>query len=374
MKLIANREALLQALRGCGKVVQVRTPRPVLACVKMSAKGKVLALSATDMERAIIWPLSQVDISADGEALIPHAKFLSIVEAVGSDILTLEMVGDKLAIRFDNGEFGLIGMRVEEFPPIECKSDASATMEATELIRILDGTLHNASRDLLAMAQLCGVYFAFNESPCCFVSTSGYTMSKATGGNFQALKPVTIPLATLEILYDLVESVGATVVHFHQSKAWNRMQFVVKSEDLGDGVTFASPILEGQFVPYENIMWKESETSKASVNRLALLSACNQASINASRDSKFGAKIDLIFKDDKCVVKGLSEGGEGFVSVASEVVGGITISVSEKFLVPCLKALTSETVSLGFLNEMKPFYIRGESGLVQMCMPKKGVE
>src|SRR5277367_6700183 len=83
MKLLVNRIALVEALGLAGSVVAQRTPKPVLTCVKLIAGStggvKTLTLIATDMETALNYTLTQVDIQQDGVALIPAAKLTEIV-------------------------------------------------------------------------------------------------------------------------------------------------------------------------------------------------------------------------------------------------------------------------------------------------------
>ena len=53
MKVICNRGALLEALIVAGNVVQARTPKPVLQCVKLTAADDRLTIAATDLEASI---------------------------------------------------------------------------------------------------------------------------------------------------------------------------------------------------------------------------------------------------------------------------------------------------------------------------------
>src|SRR5688572_23001026 len=75
MKVICNRGALLEALTVAGSVVASRTPKPVLQCVKISAGENRLTIAATDLEVAIRYSDSQVQVEKEGETLVPADKF-----------------------------------------------------------------------------------------------------------------------------------------------------------------------------------------------------------------------------------------------------------------------------------------------------------
>ena len=72
MRVICDRGALLDALNMVGPVVITRTPKPVLACVKLSAQDGGLTLAATDLEAAVRVTINQVEVSEPGDAHAGH--------------------------------------------------------------------------------------------------------------------------------------------------------------------------------------------------------------------------------------------------------------------------------------------------------------
>ena len=76
MKLLVNRAALVEALGLASSVVLARTPKPVLTCVKLTAgntgKTKTLTIAATDMELALQYTLTQVDIATHLHQRVPR--------------------------------------------------------------------------------------------------------------------------------------------------------------------------------------------------------------------------------------------------------------------------------------------------------------
>jgi hypothetical protein len=94
MKVICNRGALLDALTVTGNVVASRTPKPVLQCVKITAADDRLTLAATDLEVAIRYSDSQVQVEQGGEALLPADKLRDIVRESMDDTLSIEVGAD----------------------------------------------------------------------------------------------------------------------------------------------------------------------------------------------------------------------------------------------------------------------------------------
>src|SRR6476659_4535231 len=116
MKVLVNRAALVEALGLASSVVLSRTPKPVLTCVKLVAGGggesggaKTLTLIATDMELALQYTLTQVDIANPGIALIPAGKLSEIVNNSPDDTLTLETNADTTAIKGSDANYKVFG-------------------------------------------------------------------------------------------------------------------------------------------------------------------------------------------------------------------------------------------------------------------------
>src|SRR5579864_2798977 len=99
MKVICNRGALLDALNVTGTVVASRTPKPVLQCLKLTAADDRLTVAATDLEVAVRYADSQVQIEQTGEALVPADKLRDIVRESIDDTLSIEVTGDTAHVK-----------------------------------------------------------------------------------------------------------------------------------------------------------------------------------------------------------------------------------------------------------------------------------
>ena len=105
MKVICNRGPLLEALNVCGNVVASRTPKPILQCVKLTAGDDRLTVAATDLEVAIRYSDSQVQIEQAGETLVPADKLRDIVRESVHDTLSIEITNDTASIRGQDSHF-----------------------------------------------------------------------------------------------------------------------------------------------------------------------------------------------------------------------------------------------------------------------------
>src|SRR3954468_24686438 len=118
MKVICNRGALLEALTVAGNVVNPRTPKPVLQCIKVTAGEDRLTLAATDLEVAIRYSDTQVQIEQPGEALLPADKFRDIVRESMDDTLSIAIDGANANIRGQDSHFKIFTQNTADFPPV----------------------------------------------------------------------------------------------------------------------------------------------------------------------------------------------------------------------------------------------------------------
>src|SRR5262245_41246190 len=118
MKVICNRGALLEALTVTGSVVAPRTPKPVLQCVKLTAADDRLTIAATDLEAAIRFSDTQVQIEQGGETLVQADKLRDIVRESVDDTLSLQLDKEQLSIKGQDSHFKLLTQSPAEFPPV----------------------------------------------------------------------------------------------------------------------------------------------------------------------------------------------------------------------------------------------------------------
>src|SRR6185503_1375687 len=148
MKVICNRGALLEALNVAGTVVAARTPKPVLQCVKVTAADDRLTIAATDLECAIRYSDSQVQIEQEGEVLISADAFRDIVRESVDDTLSIETVNDQAHIKGQDSHFKIFTQPASEFPPVpDFEGEADVEVPGGHLKQLINQTLFAAAKE-----------------------------------------------------------------------------------------------------------------------------------------------------------------------------------------------------------------------------------
>ncbi len=185
MKVLVNRAALVEALGLASSVVLTRTPKPVLTCVKLVAgpalgggSAKTLTVIATDMEIALQYTLTQVDIASPGVALIPAGKLSEIVNNSPDDTLTLDTTADSTVIKGSDAHYKVFGYNADEYPPVSSfEGTPDFSLTAGALRTLLDRTRFAAAREMTRYA-INGVLFEKKGKKLSLVATDGHRLAQ----------------------------------------------------------------------------------------------------------------------------------------------------------------------------------------------------
>ena len=118
MRALCNREGLLTAFTMVSGVVPARSPKPILQNVKMVVDKGVTTLLATDLEVGIRMEVADVEIASEGAAILPLARFGSILRENSDELLHIEADAQGTVVRGERSEFKLPAEDPNEFPAV----------------------------------------------------------------------------------------------------------------------------------------------------------------------------------------------------------------------------------------------------------------
>ena len=370
MKVICNRGALLEALNVTGNVVQARTPKPVLQCVKVTAADDKLTIGATDLEVAIRYSDSQVQVEAPGETLLPAAKFRDIVRESVDDTLAIEVSTEKDAvggtfahIRGQDSHFKIFTQKASDFPPIpDFEGTADLELPGGALKQLIGQTLFAAAKES-GRYNFNGVLTVAVGKKIHLVSTDGRRLAMAKGDLATDQLPkdgakVIIPAKALNLIDKLIddpeEMVGLQVRE-------NRVIFHTAS------ATLTSNLVEGQFPPYEDVIPKDGDKMMTAPTA-DFLSAIRRAALLTTEESR-GVKMHFS-KKGLVLTSRSPEAGEATVNFACKYEGAdIEIGFNPAFLTEALRVVDSDEISLEMSAPNRPGLLKGGANFLYVIMP-----
>jgi DNA polymerase III subunit beta len=372
MKLLVNRAALVEALGLASSVVLSRTPKPVLTCVKLVAGNtgstKTLTVTATDMELALQYTLTQVDIATPGVALIPAAKLSEIVNNSPDDTLTLETTGDTTAIKGSDANYKVFGFNAEEFPPISAfEGAADFSLSAGALRQLLDRTRFAAAKEMTRYA-INGVLFEKKGKKIMLVATDGHRLAQTRDETTEAGAgrdvSAVVPIKAINLIERLLTDPEQTVsLQFKE----NKLFIQVSSEAGGVTATMSTALVEGTFPPYNDVIPKDSD-KKVVLNRARFESAVKRAALLTNEESK---GVRLSFSAGTLSISSRApEMGEAKIDMPVEYAGeAIEVGFNPLYLMDALKVADQDTVTFELKTPNKPGLLKSGPGFLYVVMP-----
>jgi DNA polymerase-3 subunit beta len=374
MKVLINRAALVEALGLASSVVLSRTPKPVLTCVKLVAgtgsggtDAKTLTVVATDMELALQYTLTQVDIATPGVALIPAGKLSEIVNNSPDDTLTLDTNQDTTTIKGSDAHYKVFGYNPEEFPPVSSfDGSPDFSLTAGSLRQLLDRTRFAAAREMTRYA-INGVLFEKKGKKLSLVATDGHRLAQTKDDTIsEGGKDVSavVPIKAINLIERLLTDPEQTVsLQFKENKLFVQ----ISSETGGVSATMSTSLVEGTFPPYGDVIPKDSD-KKVTLNRERFFSAVRRAALLTNEESK---GVRLAFSSGTLSISSRApEMGEAKIDLPIEYAGdSVEIGFNPTYLLDALKVADQETVTFEMKTPNKPGLLRSGPGFLYVVMP-----
>lgn len=274
MRIVINREALLEPLVQTGGVVERRQTLPILANVLVQAQEDLLALTATDLEVELRTQARAVS-DGTGAFTLPARKLLDICKALPLDAeITLDVEGEKAVIRSGRSRFTLGLLPAQDYPAIE-PSIASQVFGVEE--RVLNKLIE---RTQFAMAQqdvryyLNGLMLESDDGILRAVATDAHRLAlceaPSTGGGGLEFQVIVPRKAVLE----LGRLFGDTEQMVQVELSSNHLRIHAKE------FVFTTKLIDGKYPDYrrvipspsENAMTVDKETFRQALIRASILS------------------------------------------------------------------------------------------------------
>jgi DNA polymerase III subunit beta len=364
MKVICNRGALLEALSVAGNVVNPRTPKPVLQCIKLTAGEDRITLAATDLEVAIRYSDAQVQIEQPGETLLPADKFRDIVRESMDDTLSISLSGDRAVIKGQDSEFKIFTQPASEFPPVpDFEGEADFEVAGGHLKQLINQTLFAAAKESTRYA-FNGVLVVAKGKKISLVSTDGRRLAQANGDLSSAGKlskdgvKAIVPTKALQLVDKLIDDPEEAVAFQVREN-----QVIVHTQN----ATLTSNLVEGQFPPYEDVIPKDTD-KKMTASTADFLSAIKRAALLTTEESK-GVRMNFT-KNGLKLTSRSPEAGEAEVNFACKFEGGdVEIGFNPNFLTEALRVVDTDEIALELTAANRPGLLKGGANFLYVIMP-----
>jgi DNA polymerase III subunit beta len=361
MKVIAQTHALADGLGLIGSIVAGRTPKPVLQCVKLVAADGRLTLLATDLEVGCRYSLPQVEIQAEGEALIPAERLAAIVRESLEDTLTIAVEKETCTITGSGSRFTVYGYDPGEFPPVADFVDAPDAEVASDVLAgMITRTLFATAKEHSRYA-ISGVLWEVAEKKLQLVATDGRRLALAKGALSTAASRQASAIVPTKLM-SLIQRVSGGAEQTLAVRI-GETQILLRSAN----AVLVGNLAQGNFPKYGDVIPRECNR-KATLNTGMFLHRIRQAALLTNEESK---GVRLSFKDQTLTLTSRApETGEAEITLAVEFEGEpIDIGFNPAYMVDALKVIANETVGFEFTASNRPGLLRSGTDFLYVLMP-----
>ena len=344
--------------------VSARAQLPVLANIKLTAKGAKLFVEATNLEVSYSSSIGAT-VSEEGEVAVPARFMTELVNSLSGEKCEISVEGESVNVLSDQSESVVSGMNAQDFPQVPGEIDGGGVaIESGEFVKALGQVLFSTSLDDTRPA-LSGVLFVFGNRTLTLVSSDGFRLSRKKF-EFSGEENDTRLILPKSVLNELVKLAGnVDKIQFHYSEKDNQVLIGLGSSVLG------SRVIEGDYPNFEKII-PNSFNTEVEVDKREFQSAVKRASLFA-RDGANTILVEVGEKELSVSAKASKHGTQDTKLDASIKGKEQSVLFNYRYLEDFLSVCNSENLVLKFIDENSSgvFQDTSEPQYLHIIMPVK---
>jgi DNA polymerase III subunit beta len=290
MKIVTDRENLLEPLQQIAGVVERRQTLPILANILINAGSNGMQMTATDLEVELKTQAS-ANCEGDIDFTVPARKLLDITKALPEGaVINLEISSDKAKLQSGRSRFSLGVLPAQDYPVIEATpSSMVLTVKEGLFKRLIEKTQ-------FAMAQqdvryyLNGMLLEIQGGDLRTVATDGHrlALSQSSGAvsedlDIQVILPRKAVIELGRLLKDKDDDIKIEL-----SNSYIKV--------LLESAVFTSKLIDGRFPEYQRVMPSGSD-KEVVADKSSLRQSLSRASILSNekyRGIRFSLQTNLL--------------------------------------------------------------------------------
>lgn len=369
MKLIIEKNILLENLTNVMRAISTYNIIPILNGVKFELKKEGLFLTASDSDLTIqnfIDKKEIIKIEEIGTIVIQSKYLLDIIRKLPNGDINIEVVdGLKIIISAEKTVFNLNCLNTEDYPEIKFEDVKNPVVIESELLKntitqTLFAISNQQSRPILTGANLL-----LKEKQLSCITTDSYRVAKKTLSLTKEYDSfdIVIPGKTLNELDKILSSEETVEIHpFNHKIIFKYKNYILQSN-----------LLSGSFPNITDFIPKDPEfIITTSLSEFS--SAIDRAALLTQNKDKNIVNVETN-KKEMLITSFASEIGkvEDNIMIDKNTKEEISISFSSKYMLDALKTFNDEEILILLTTDIKPIVIKSikDESLIQVIVPIK---
>ena len=368
MKITVSSSAFCEQLQIASRVLQKKTPMPILECFLIEVKDNEMRITASNSSDSLITHVQLIELQGEGCLCINAEKLLSTIKEIPEQPLLLEYNENtfELKCKHSCGEFNIVGDDAKVFPkPMPVVEGMKITSSSKELLSGV-ATCYVATDEDEVMPFKKGIYFDIKQDkPLVIVATEGRKLVKKT---LQDVKPgieggFILPKTIASILKSVIKKDVTAEIAYDAHRA---------TIGIGNAIIYFR-LVETKYPNYNSVI-PTKRPIVVSADRLALIGALKRVGVFCNKSNNF-VKLEL-----KANLVTFTGNDVNNATSAEEYVpceyDGVPFSAGFAYtnFVEILNIIETDTVCLEFVAPERPCIVSPKGSnddLLMLLMPMK---
>lgn len=365
MKILIEKQDLLNLLSRAQNIVEKRNTMPVLINVLLEAMKDSVKIFATNLEVSLTAD-AKATVKEPGKVAVSAKNLFDIIKELPEGQVELSK-GQNNWLRITQGKsvFNLVGISPDEYPvfPSHTTKDFME-IDAKTFTDMISKTIYSVSTDETRY-HLNGVYFerplGQTKSGYLMVATDGHRLSIVnhmnSDGSAEGNEGVIIPRKGLAEIYKLLEGYDGTF-----RMAIEGAQLIV----VKDSSILMIRLIEGKYPNYKQLI-PQNLVEKVTISREQLLSSLKRVSLLSNQKSK---GVTLSFGNNLLeITSNNPELGDAREEIAVDYTGkSLKIGFNAKYIMDVLNAIGDEQIDFDLKDQLSPGVVRPQADKAYTCV------
>jgi DNA polymerase-3 subunit beta len=357
MKIIFEKEKLLDIINTVQKAVAVKSVMPILECIKVEAfEDGTVVITGNNLDLCLEYK-SECIVNEPGDIAISSKMFGEIIRRFpeGDVHITVNFDNNIMNLKCGSSEFNIQGLDANEYPEIpEVEESYKFSITQEKLKRMIRKTIFATAANEGRKPILTGSLFEINTGVLTVAATDGFRIAKVDStvdSSLQNIKFV-IPGLTLREIMKVLEDIDENV-EIVTSQRYVKFCF--------DNYTIVSRLLEGEYVNYKPI-FNTPNSIVVNVNTREFADSIERAALiinDTTLQKNEKMPVRLLISNDVIDITCTTSKGKIYDTVSADKMGeDIEIGFNHKFLLEALRNCEDENIRLELSNPRAACFIK----------------
>lgn len=357
MKIIFEKEKLLEIINTVQKAVAVKSVMPILECIKLEAfEDGTVVITGNNLDLCLEYK-SECIVNEPGDIAISSKMFGEIIRRLpeGDVHISVNFDNNIMNLKCGSSEFNIQGLDANEYPAIpEVEESYRFSITQEKLKRMIRKTIFATAANEGRKPILTGSLFEINTGVLTVAATDGFRIAKVDSTVDTSLKNIkfVIPGLTLREIMKVLEDNDENV-EIVTSQRYVKFCF--------DSYNIVSRLLEGEYVNYKPI-FNTPNSIVVNVNTREFADSIERAALiindsNLQKNEK--VPVRLLISNDVIDITCTTSKGKIYDTVSADKMGeDIEIGFNHKFLLEALRNCEDENIRLELSNPRAACFIK----------------